>query len=113
MKYIQTENGYYYKVCNNNKKVRVSKDVFYKNVMKGGEISHHFTNKMDITIEFLDLIETYLKNNENFEKFKNSIDSKTLEKFILCLEKIVEINKMNKLSEIIDQLGIKLNNKNT
>ena len=69
MKYIQTENGYYYKVCNNNKKVRVSKDVFYKNVMKGGEISHHFTNKMDITIEFLDLIKTFLQNKEKFIDF--------------------------------------------
>ena len=110
MKYIQTENGYYYKVCNNNKKVRVSKDVFYKNVMKGGEISHYFTNKMDITIEFLDLIKTYLQNKENFV---DSIDSNTLDKFILCLEKIVEINKTYKLSEIIEQLRIKLKNKNT
>jgi len=110
MKYIQTENGYYYKVCNNNKKVRVSKDVFYKNVMKGGEISHHFTNKMDITIEFLDLIKTFLQNKEKFIDF---IDSNTLDKFILCLEKIVEINETYKLSEIIEQLGIKLKNKNT
>ena len=112
MKYIQTENGYYYKVCNNNKKVRVSKDVFYKNVMKGGEISSYFTNKMDKTNEFLDLIKTYLKDKKNLEEFTNSIDSTTLSKFIYCLEVIKEINEKHNLSEIIEQLR-KLNNKNT
>ena len=37
MYYIKSSRNYYYKIYKNNKKIRISKDEYEKNILKGGQ----------------------------------------------------------------------------
>lgn len=93
IKYERTAGGYYYKVFENGDKKRVSKEVFDKNVMKGGGVNINLSNNLSIILakiyKLLDN-EVYQYNMTYFNKTSKR-DVEYLYKILLKRQEIRKI----------------------
>ena len=115
MYYIKSSRNYYYKIYKNNKKIRISKDEYEKNILKGGQsglrlspvtITETFNqlNVNELSTKISTKIENLYKNKNSLKIISNNILKKFNENIknkdnnIFQFQKKQNINNLNNIS---------------